>query len=275
MKVVTLEQVLGKICQLPSLSLIVTELIASFNSKNIDTAYLVRKIEQDQSLAARVLRVANSAFFELPHRVGAVNEAVTVLGFNTVRSLALTAGIFNLFTNVTEDRFDRLAFWQHAIGTGVCAKVLTARLGGDQQSAYTAGLLHDIGKLVLYAYFQEVFNEILARSTKHNSSHEAEEKNLLGFDHAEIGYEVARQWKFPLEIQLAIRGHHNPDTNPTSTTDVVHVANTLCCALDIGSGGNDHVSLMSATAWERLGLSWASLPACLRDIDSINAKMNL
>lgn len=275
MSAVTMDQVLGKVRQLPSLSVVVTELLASMDKEDIDTAVLVRKISRDQGLAARVLRVANSAFYGLTSRVSAVSEAVTVLGFHAVRSLALAAGVVKLFPHSADCKFDRLAFWQHAIGTGVSARVLAARLGKDPETAFTAGLLHDIGKLVLHAYFPDIFDAVLAHRVADDGAIQEAERTLLGFDHAAIGYEVARQWRFPPTIQKAIRDHHRPDAEPAFVTDVVHVANVLCCALDIGNGGDDLVPPLSAAAWERLGLDWETLAICLHEIGRQNAGMNL
>lgn len=275
MTLVTLAQVLGKVHQLPSLSVVVTELLASFGHEEIESGYLVSKIEQDQGLAARVLRVANSAFYGLSSSVSAVNEAVVVLGFNTVRSLAMAAGIVKLFPSSTEDRLDRLAFWQHAIGTGICARVLAEHLGHDPRSAFSAGLLHDIGKLALHAYFPDVFNEILALAASRECVIDVAERSLLGYDHADIGHAVASQWNFPPEIREAIHNHHRPDMAPAITTDLVHVANSICSAMEIGNGGCDLVSPLSAKAWERLGVGWQNLGQCLARIERLNAGMNL
>lgn len=274
MKTPTLPEVLAAVRQLPSLSVVVTDLLASLNRENMDTASLVSKIAQDQGLAARVLRVANSAFYGLGSRVSGVNEAVVVLGFHAVRSMALAAGIINAFPPGVGGRFDRLAFWQHAVGTGVCARVLAARLGKDAEAAFTAGLLHDIGKLAMHVYYPEVFESVLASRGTDKALIDTE-RLVLGFDHAAVGYEVARNWHFPPAIGQAIRDHHQPDAAPTFYTDVVHVANTLCCALDIGSGGDDLVPPLAPGAWERLGLGWERLGQCLHEIERANASMNL
>lgn len=273
MKTPTLPEVLVKVRQLPSLSVVVADLLASLSREDMDTASLVNKIAQDQGLAARVLRVANSPFYGLSSRVGGVHEAVVVLGFHAVRSLALAAGIINVFPRGA-GKFDRLAFWQHAVGTGVCARVVAARLGQDPESAFTAGLLHDIGKLAVHVYFPEVFDAVLACRGDDTALVEAE-RLVLGFDHTVVGYEVARAWHFPVGVQHAIRDHHQPDSAPAFLTDVVHVANTLCRALDIGSGGDDLVPSLAPDAWARLGLGWDALDQCLHEIERENAGMNL
>lgn len=275
MKTPTLPEVLGKVRQIPSLSVVVAELLVSLNRDESDTATLVSKIAQDQGLAARVLRVANSPFYGLNSRVSAVSEAVVVLGFHAVRSLALAAGILNVFPPGASTKFDRLAFWRHAVGTGVCARVVAARVGCEPESAFTAGLLHDVGKLALHVYFSDVFEAVLDRRSAGDLTIAEAERELLGYDHSAIGYEIARNWRFPPQIQQAIRDHHDPDAQPSALGDVVHVANSLCIALDIGCGGDHQVPRISHAAWARLGLGWEALGQSLREIERLNAGMNL
>lgn len=275
MNVPTLDEVGAKVRQIPSLSVVVMELLASFDNENVDTADLLNKISQDQGLAARVLRMANSAFYGLNSRVGAVSEAVTVLGFHAVRSLALAAGIIKVFPNSVGGRFDSLPFWQHAVGTGVGAKILAARQGKDQETAFTAGLLHDIGKLALDTYFHDVFEAILNHRVEHDCLLVEAEQAMLGFDHAAVGHAMAQQWHFPPAIRQSIRDHHRPDVEPNFLTDVVHIAEILCYALDIGNGGNDRIPPLSPNAWSRSGTAWEDLDACLRDMERLNAGTNL
>ncbi len=276
MSELTLEQVAQRVRQLPSLPQVVAEVLHSFDNENIDVATLVAEISRDQGLAARVLRVANSAFYGLPSRIGSINEAVVVLGFHNVRSLVVAAGIINQFPPAEGKVFDRTEFWRHAIGTGVCAKVLAARLGNDSEAAFTAGLLHDIGVLVLDAYFHEDFERALGYCLEQECTFSQAEAAVLGLGHAAIGFEVARQWKFPLPIQQAIRDHHLPDDgSPAVLTDEVHLANVLCHVLEIGRVSNNLAPQLSEGAWSRLGLDWGGMPAIFRDIERLNGSVNL
>lgn len=272
----TLERIRRRVQELPSLPTVVLEVLHSFEDANIDVPTLVGKISRDQGLVARVLRVANSPFYGLPNRVGSINEAVVILGFHSVRSLAVAAGIINQFPPSAGSGFDRLEFWRHAIGSGVCAKVLAARLGQEQEVAFTAGLLHDVGKLVLDAYFHEAFEQVLAHRATEDCTMTEAEREVLGPTHAAIGYELARQWKFPLAIQTAIRDHHDPDVEPSrKITDIVHLANVLSNILEIGNAGEILAPPLSHGAWERLGLDWDDLKKCFREIERLNASVNL
>lgn len=271
----TADKVLREVRQLPSLSVVVLEILDSFRNEGMQIPELVRKISRDQALAARVLRVANSAFYGFPSRIASISEAVVVLGFHTVRSLALAAGIIHQFPPGEGKAMDRLAFWQHAVGVGVCARVIANALGRQPEEAFTAGLLHDIGRLMLDAHFHDDFGQVLGYLEEQDCSLLAAERAVLGIDHAAIGYEVARQWKFPGPIQAAIRDHHQPDGSPAPLTDVVHFANALAHALEIGNAGYDRVPPVSAGAWERLGGSWEIVESSLPEIERINAGANL
>lgn len=276
MSELTLERIMQKVQQLPSLSLALMEVLHSFDNENVDVATLVGKIGRDQGLVARVLRVANSAFYGLPSRVGSIGEAVVVLGFHNIRSLVMAAGIINQFPPADGKVFDRMEFWRHAIGTAVCARVLAARLGQDQEMAFTTGLLHDLGKLVLDAYFHEDFERVLAYRTAQDCTVLEAERAVLGVTHATIGFEVAKRWKFPPAIQQAVRDHHAPDVEPSQPlTDITHLANVLCHVLEIGNAGYDLAPPLSAGAWERLELDWAGTGKMLHEIERINASVNL
>lgn len=277
MSELTLSQVVEKVQQLPSLSLVVNDILHSFDDEHADTDTLVAKIGHDQGLAARVLRVANSAFYGLSNHVSSVGEAVVVLGFHSVRSLALAAGIINQFPPGGGKQFDRLAFWRHAIGVGVCARVIAARRGENGETAFTAGLLHDVGKLVLDAHFHEEFEAVLGYREEHDCELIDAEQAVLNLTHAAIGFEVAQRWKFPATIQWAIRDHHRPpDTGEAAPlSDLVHFANVLCHALEIGNACYDLVPPLSIGAWQRLGLNWEEMPALLREIARVNTSTNL
>ncbi|MHB8167544.1 MAG: HDOD domain-containing protein, partial [Sulfuricella sp.] len=162
---------------------------------------------------------------------------------------------------------DRLAFWQHGLGSAVCAQVLAKALGRDQALAFTAGLLHDIGKLVLDAFFHADYAAAVARCVAEDSALPEAERAELGLEHGLVGYELVKRWKFPLAIQQAIRDHHQPEREPAALTDLVHVANALCHALDIGNSGYEIVPTLSSGVWTRLGLGWEKMPALMAEIE--------
>lgn len=275
MSTLTIEQVINAVQQVPSLSAVVMEVLASFGREDLDAAVLAKKLGQDQGLAARVLRVANSPFYGLSSKVGSIGEAVVVLGFHNLSALVAAAEVIDRFPASAGNGFDRTAFWQHGIGTGVCARVLAQALGRDQAMAFSAGLLHDVGRLVLDTYFHENLAAAVAHCKAGDSTLLDAEQAVLGLDHAQVGYELARRWKFPHAIQQAIRDHHQPEREPASLTDLVHVANVLCHALDIGNAGYDVIPPLSGPAWARLGLEWGKMPAMMAGIETQYASISL
>lgn len=267
-----LEEIAGKLQKLPALSVVLADLLESFEKESLDIPQLAGKIGLDQGLAARVLRVANSAFYGFPSRIASINDAVVVLGFGNVRALAVAGGVIEQFSSGQEG-FDRLAFWRHSIGTAVCARVLAEHAGRNPETAFTAGLLHDIGKLVMDISFPGDYDRVPEYCSKMDCAITAAEKEIMGTDHALIGYEVAKRWKFPLDIQQAIRCHHAPQEEPLA--ELVHVANVLCHALDIGNSGYDSVPPLSGEAWNRLGLGWDGLRPCFPEIERLNSAAGL
>lgn len=245
--------VLNHIQKLPSMPSIVLELLDNFNNEKVDIATLANKIARDQAIVARVMRVANSSFFGLSGQVSSISEAVSVLGFNNLRGMVMAAGIINALPRPSQG-FDWTVFWRHSIRTAVCAKVLAKSVGLSPETAFTAGLLHDIGKLVMGVYFPQAFEqarELDAGSTIENLQ---AERTALGMDHAEIGGEVAKRWHFPPEIREAVELHHaEPRAGVEKTlTDVIYVANLFAHALDDGRIQETSEVYLSTTAMLRL-----------------------
>lgn len=264
-----LEEILDKLQKLPALSVVLAELLESFEKESLGISQLAGKIGRDQGLTARVLRVANSAFYGYPSHIASINDAVVVLGFGNVRSLAVAGGIIEQFSSAGQGGFDRLAFWRHSICTAVCARVLAECTGKNPETAFTAGLLHDIGKLVMNISFPDDYEQVIAHCSGADCDTTVAEREIIGKDHSWVGYEMAKRWKFPLFIQQAIRDHHAPKQEPLS--DLVHVANVLCHALDIGNSGYDAMPSLSREAWDRLGLEWEALRPCFVQIERLNS----
>jgi len=223
-----MHEILNKLHQLPAIPAVVEELIVSFDNPALDSQKLALKIGQDQALSAKVLRVANSAFYGLPRQVGSIQEAVTVLGFGTVRSLVLSAGFIGAFSAGGTACVDRNVYWQRNLAVATYARAIAKCLRQDSEMAFSAGLLCDIGIMVLDLCDRERFAALWQNVQESGHALIEAERVALGFDHAELGAEVARRWKFPTAIEEAIRHHYQPDHLPfLKLTGIVQAAALL------------------------------------------------
>jgi putative nucleotidyltransferase with HDIG domain len=217
---------------------------------------LANKIAQDQALTAKTLRLANSSFYGMAKQVTTIQEAITILGFRTVRSLATTAALISAFPGNSAASFDVTPFWRHAVAAAVCARALASHLQVNPEYAYTAGLLHDIGRLVLVTQFQRHYEAVMAYRIQHDCSLLEAEQTILGIDHARVGHLLTKNWKFPEEMQHSFSHHHDAlSTDMPALARVVIAANTIAHALDLSKDDNDLVPAVPAGFWRQLGLN--------------------
>jgi HD-like signal output (HDOD) protein len=264
--------ILDRLHQLPAMPLVVQEVMASFKDEHAGSASLARKIAFDQGLSARVLRVANSSFYGLQREVGSIQDAVMVLGFDTVRSLVLSVGVMRAFQTASAGSFDRQAYWKHSFRVAVYTEALAQCLGRDRRLAFAAGMFHEVGLLVLDVCIPQQFAAALARQRVSGVDMVEIERAELGFDHAGIGAEMARRWNFPLGIEHAIHYWRTPEHEPFEPlTGMVHVAVLLESGLS-GAGLTDN---LPATLCNRLQLSWGRIEACMPQPEQLDAVANL
>ena len=268
---VSLEQAVARLKDLPALPLVVSELLASFDDPDVELAQLAGKIAHDQALAAKTLRLANSSFYGLQSRVRTIGQAIQVLGFDSVRALVVGAGVIGGFEAGREQGFDYDGFWRHAIGTALCARAL-ARQGAapaaNPELAFVAGLLHDLGRLVLVTRFPEHYAQVLARRALRDCELLLAEREVLGIDHAQVGRALGQHWKIPEPICRAIANHHQPMRQDEGELPaLVHVANVIAHGLDLADQEDDQVPALVQGAWDSLRLDDAVLRAVFAETE--------
>lgn len=252
----TREAVLERVAELPALPAVVGEILGVLDNEAEPTERLVGRINSDPVLVARVLGAANSASQGARQRIGSLLEAITLLGFNRVRQLVLMTALVRQFQPVTP-AFDPSAFWRHSFAVAVCAGVLAREVAADEELAFNAGLLHDIGHLFIVMAFPQEFEAILAFMQENDTDIVVAERAVLGVDHGLIGSVMAEHWNLPDAFIEAIDGHHNPDAADNEAfSNIVHVAEILAYALDIGTIPRSAVPAFSALARAHLGFSW-------------------
>jgi len=243
----------------------VNELINDPNSSSADIAQVLKK---DQVLTAKVLRLANSGYYAIPGGVTDVQRALAFLGFNTIAQLVLSLSVFSMFSNLGGEELSMLDFWKHALATGVCAETLARRLRHPRpEEAFTCGLLHDIGKLVLHEIDPDRLESIIktAKSRKCSFSEVEKEWDLPG--HSYLGEVIAAKWGLPQVIRLAIRHHHQDvtkmDTILASAKPVIHIvrlANQMVVKNQIGKSGDYSDGKITADMLSNAGVKESEIP---------------
>lgn len=238
------EKIYSKIDELPTLPVVVPKLLELMEDKKSSAADVTEIISNDPALVSKIMKVANSAYYGFPQQIDDVERAVPLLGFNMVRSLALSLGVINSLPGAKDSAwFSQEGLWMHSLAVATIMKQMGGFLG-QQQAGYQfiIGLLHDIGKLVLDQFFNDQFMKVLelANTTEGKNLHIAE-KEIIGIDHNEISAMLLKRWKFPKAIIYPIMSLHHKKLNAeTSHFDValLRVANSIAQELDFGLEGN-------------------------------------
>ena len=208
-----LKTIIEGIEDLPTLSSIAVMVVDLLNSADSTAAELSKLISSDQGLTMRILRMANSSYYGFPRQIGTINLAIVVLGFDTVKSLTLSLSIQDSFKIWrSKVRLDFEEYWKHSIYTAVGARLLgkttSYKVPGE---AFVAGLVHDVGKLVISGSLRDRFDEIHAIVEGNDKTELEAENEVLGINHADIGGWLAEKWSLPSAISDAIKNHHYPD----------------------------------------------------------------
>jgi putative nucleotidyltransferase with HDIG domain len=250
------EDLLGGVDDLPSLPAVVMELLGSIDEEDIDMAALAKKVSGDPALTAKTLRLANSSAFALQVKATTILQAMTILGFQATRNLITAAALTGCFPAGRCPGFNDQAFWRHSIATAACARTLARRVRFNPDYAFTAGLLHDIGRLVLVTRFPDRYRTVLLLRAEQDCDLIEAERAVLGVDHVDAGVALARHWNFSDTMVQAIAFHHQPEASGAGfLATIVHVASAVVHALDLAGDSDEMVPRVSAVAWTALGLS--------------------
>lgn len=270
MKIHELKRVIQRINDLPTLPRIVFKITELVNNPRSSASDLSRIITEDQILTARLLRLVNSACYGFPRKISTVTDAVVLLGFDAIRNLLLTTSIFDLFSYKSKlTSFDCEQLWDHSLGCAVGAKAIGRHLKHEKiEELFVSGLLHDIGKIVEMHFLPEQFDKIISQADENNKVLFLAEQEILGYTHVDIGKLLSDRWNLPSIIAHVILHHHSPGEAKDYVKEVaiVHFADILCRALDIGSGGDNKIPMIDGTAWESINLR-------LSDIEPIMIEM--
>lgn len=248
-----------RVAALPSLPQAVREAMAVLNDEGASVTAVAERIERDQALTARTLRAANTAFYGAPGRVATIRTAIGVLGLRTVAALLTTASVSTQFSDSGQcPDFRFKEFWRHALTAALTARGLAQRTGLDGDVAFTAGLLHDIGALVLATQFPGETGTALRFAREHDLWALPVERSVLGVDHCKAGEALARHWHFPEAVVQALAAHHEPPAgcaDKPTLAELVNVADALAHGIQPDGGPDDVVPPVSVATWTRVGIS--------------------
>ena len=268
---------LENITSIPTLPIVIERITLLLQNPKTSAEEVGKVITTDQALASKVLRLVNSAFYGFPGKISTITHAIVILGFSTIKSVVLTASFFDVFHKRESDAttFDLEQFWLHSIACGAAAQAIAKFLGSnDKEEYFIAGLLHDLGKLILCQYLPNEFNLALSNAQIKKCLFFESEKELFDVTHQDIGAFLVRRWNLPEHLQNTVLFHHDP--NPSSKhflmTAAVHCADIFVRALDIGNGGDTKIPEMSEYVWNSFGFESASLTGLLDAIRDEIAK---
>lgn len=237
-------------------------------------------INTDPALTTRLLKIVNSPFYGFPSQINTISRAITIIGTRELTHLVLATSVMNAFRGIPANLLDMDTFWRHSLACAITAKYLAeATHQTNHEQYFIAGLLHNIGSLVLYQSVPELAREAINSARfGHEVLHEAE-KRIIGFDHAEVGAILIQNWRLPESLAQVARYHHQPGKAEQDQLEVaiVHIADILVSSVPFGHNGDQHVPPMDESAWQHLNLKPEAMPSLLfnvsRQLDSLATLM--
>ncbi len=254
-----LQKIIMSTRDLPAMPQVASKVLELSSDPNTSAAQLQQVISDDQAMTARILKIANSAMYSCSRKIKTLTEAIVMLGFNSIRSLVVTSAARNLYnTRKSRSGLKERLLWEHSIGSGFACRLLAQKHAPAlTEEAFLAGLMHDIGKLVLNIRVPERFDEIVQVVYNENRSFHVTEQDHFGFTHAEVGSLLVNKWKLSPVLENVIRNHHNPESISPENPLLLYLdlSNQICHKLGIGFSDEPDLNLLDSPANQILGLS--------------------
>ncbi|MBP6407148.1 MAG: HDOD domain-containing protein [Fusobacteriaceae bacterium] len=259
-----------KIDQLPTLPIIITELLGLLDNPKSTPREINELIKNDQALTSKTLRLVNSSYYGFPRKIATVTESIVILGFDTVRNLAVSAGMVKLLKG--KGAFDKEKFWHHTVAVAFMSKLIAQKIKyQNAEVAFVSGLLHDITKVFEDLYFNSEFLKALQLSKDSGKNLNEAEVETLGYDHGAIGKRLGDSWNLPKPIVAAIAYHHDIEKNiypeHEQLVAIVSLADTLVRLKKIGDSGNYGKTLVSLKMMNILKLTKEQIPVIIKEFD--------
>lgn len=265
-----LQRILDDINDLPPLPRVAAQVMEMTNDPDVSAAELNNIISQDEALTANLLKLCNSSYYGLPRVISSVTQAIMYLGFQTVRNMVLTSTLDRVYADydLSFYNFEPGGLSRHSFGTAIASQVISKRLRpGLRDTAFTAGLLHGVGKIILGKYVREHKNELMEVSDGQFVTRAAE-REVFGTDYAEVGSRIADNWNFPQELILAIGYHPEPEQAPGKPllAVIVYLAQNTCNRLGVGLVGYPVVAPLTDYCVEATGTTEADMDSLCEEV---------
>ena len=249
---------LNEIENLPTLPTVYTEVDQLCKNPDVSADDLSKVIETDPSISLKLLSLANSAFFGFSRQIKSVRDAVSLLGNQTVQNTILNIAVFEATKDLKQTAgLDKSAFWVHSSAVGSTGRFIAEKLKLDRPEGYTAGIIHDMGKIIMDALYTDFYIEVLEKTQEGNISLLKAEEEIIGLDHGQIGKELCESWNLPQELIEAVAYHHRPGSaeKDSQIASLVNVGDAIARKLKVGSGGDDTQPEPHPAALSRLEIS--------------------
>lgn len=248
---------------LPTLPTVAQKVSKMAESDDTSATQLGKVISTDQALSGRVLRLVNSSFYGFPGRISSIPNAIVLLGFDLVKSLIISVSVFEMMEKGI------IGLWEHSLGCAIASRIIAKKdKDNDPEELSVAGLLHDIGKVVVSIQLVEKYEKIKKLIKDKKITFYEAEKEVLEFTHEDIGGWLTESWNLPKSLQEPIAYHHQPlkSKNAKKQTAIVHLADFLVRAIGFGTGGDSWMPPLNRKAWERLGLNFNDLEEIISEL---------
>lgn len=254
------DKVKDSIDRMPTLSPVIHKINEVANNVKSSAQELTDVIQLDPVLTAKVIRMVNSAYFGLSQEIKSLKQAVVMLGINTIKNVALSSALLGQITLKGNTSLNEQDFWKHSLGVGVASKMIARARGIDDslvEEYFIAGLIHDIGKVLINNFFPEQMAVILEQLAQKGAPILEVEKKVLGLTHEEIGIAIGKKWRFSNSFLYAVGRHHQPlIEGPAAPYSMVTcIADTFVKVLKLGFSGNSRFDPIPEEVWQNLGLN--------------------
>ncbi|MEW6291107.1 MAG: HDOD domain-containing protein [Thermodesulfobacteriota bacterium] len=264
------DEILGLIRHVPPFPKVAERVMTLLRDPDVSAHQLAEVIQYDQAITANVLKICNAAYFGLPRKVNSLDEGLVVIGHDILKDIIIASSSARFYQGKVGAGYglEPGDMWRHSVATGIMAKLLVRHIKDvDHGSAFTAALLHDIGKRFLSGFVADDFEKIVEKVGRENCSFVEAEQEFLGIDHAALGGMILAKWEFDQQLIDAVREHHNAAAlEKAPLTALVALSNSLVISLGIGVGDDGLAAELRGDGLKRFGITMDMLQICMADL---------